>query len=243
MPTVSGRMLVGGRFGAFGRAFAMAATLLLLAPLEVRAQPHLGGSSFTSNFTSGHAGWYDVAGTWSVTAEGYYKSKGLANDTSSVKHSDSFTDFTYQVKMKRTGCRTCANRLIIRGDPDWHAFEGWYPCYAIETFNDGSYAVIRMSEAGLPSAIKVRGASAALHKGERWNRVKIRAVGGDLTLFFNDTQVWSYNGATTLDGMVGIAFDRKAARGSLLVDWARLSTATADAPPSFAGPFLGIPRR
>ena len=77
------------------------------------------GNNFNSSFNTNSNGWQSVFGRWSLSQSMYFKTTGAANKGTSIRHSNSYGDLTYRVKMKRTGsCKSCATRLIIRGNPD-----------------------------------------------------------------------------------------------------------------------------
>ncbi|RJP49392.1 MAG: DUF1080 domain-containing protein [Anaerolineaceae bacterium] len=187
-------------------------------------------NNFNSSFNGSSAGWSAVKGTWSIYNSVNYRSAGVASKVASAKHTGTYGDLTYQVRMKRTGtCTSCANRIIIRGKPaSLDALYQWKPSYIFQYTNNGNFSVFEISSTGTEIALKGWTASASIVKNG-WNTLKVIAVGKSLKFYINGTLVWSGNDPTLKTGQVGFGFYRDANTGTLYVDWAKLSTtATAD---------------
>ncbi len=190
-------------------------------------------SDFNSSFNGSSAGWSAVKGSWGIASSAYYRSAGLANTGASAKRTGKYGDVTYEVRMKRTGtCTTCANRIIIRGNPaSLFSTNWWKPSYVFQYTNDGSFSVFEATSAGTTVTLKGWTTSAAIVKNG-WNTLKVVAVGKSLKFYINGTLVWSGNDTTLKVGQVGVGFYRNAATGVLYVDWAKArTTATADLNP------------
>lgn len=186
-------------------------------------------NNFNSQFNGSAAGWSAVKGSWALVSGKFYRSDGVANKGASAKYSGNYGDVIYQVRMKRIGEDTSANRIIIRGkstalDPTFW----WKPSYVFQYTNDGSFSVWKTTDAGAQTALQSWTTSPAIVKNG-WNTLKVVAVGKSLKFYINGTLVWSGSDATLNVGQLGFGFYRSAAGGRLNVDWAKASTApTAD---------------
>ena len=188
------------------------------------------GNDFNNTFNGTSTGWSAVKGTWSIYSSAYYRSTGLVNNGASAKQSSKFGDVTYEVRMKRTGtCTTCANRIIIRGNPaSLFSTFWWKPSYYFQYDNSGRFSVYEATSSSTTVALKAWTSSAAIVKNG-WNTLKVIAVGNSLKFYINGTLVWSGSDSTLQVGQVGFGFYRDAASGTLQVDWAKATnTPTAD---------------
>jgi len=197
------------------------------------------GSNFSSPFTADAAGWTPVYGTWSV-AGGSYQSAGAANLVSSVSNANIHGDVTFEARLQRSGlCNSCANRIIIRGNPAIvDASKVWNPSYFLQYNNNGQVSVYRMS-GGTYTILMPWTASAAVVKGG-WNTLKVVAVGSKLQFYVNGTNVWNGTDTTLKTGKVGVGFYRDVNAGTLLIDSATATNTPtagtmADAMPAAVG--------
>lgn len=165
------------------------------------------GSDFSSDFNGSAAGWTAVKGSWTVNSAYYYTS-GLAGYGSSIKHDGTYGDITYQAQVYRTGCVTCANRLIIRGNAaSLDSTYWWRPSYDFQYSNDGTFSVYEMSSTGVFTALQSWTTSSAIVKNG-WNTLKVVAVGPTLRFYINNTLVWTGSNADYKTGLVGIGMYR-----------------------------------
>jgi hypothetical protein len=187
-------------------------------------------SGFSSQFNGSTAGWSPVNGAWTNYSSMYYRSAGLANTSASAKHTGLYNNFTYEVKMKRTGdCIGCANRMIIRGNPSsLDPTAVWKPSYLFQYSNDGDFSVFEMTSTGSPITLKGWTNSAAVVIGG-WNTLKVIANGSSLKYYINGALVWSGTDSTLTDGQVGFGLYRDDDAGILDVDWAKLTVITPSA--------------
>ena len=186
--------------------------------------------NFSSTFNSSSAGWAAVSGIWGLSSSKYYVSPGLASTGASARRVGKFGDLTYAVRMYRSGtCITCANRIIIRGNPAiLHSTNWWKPSYNFQYSNNGMFSVYYQSSSGTQYALKSWTTSAAIVKNG-WNTLKVVAVGSSLKFYINNVLVWSGSSSSLKTGAVGVGFYRDINAGTLYVDGASLSTtATAD---------------
>jgi hypothetical protein len=190
------------------------------------------GGGFESDFNGSSTGWSAVAGLWSVYNSINYYSTGQATTVVSARHTGSYGNFTYEVKMRRSGtCTTCANRIIVRGNPaSLTSTFGWKPSYIFQYSNDGSFSVFEMSSSGTSTTLKAWTASSAIIKNS-WNTLKVVANGSSLKFYINNVLVWNGLDSTIASGSVGFGFYRNIYAGSMYVDWAKLIPITADENP------------
>jgi hypothetical protein len=190
-------------------------------------------SDFNSTFNTSSSGWSAATGTWSLYSSAYYRSTGLANLGAHAKRTGKYGDLTYEVRMNRTGVDTgYSNRIIVRGNTaSLNATKMWSPSYNFQYSNDGSFSVFEVDNTGTATALKAWTTSSAIVKNG-WNTLKVVAVGSSLKFYINGTLVWSGSDSTLKTGQVGFGFFRDTDAGTMLVDWAKLSTTpTADANP------------
>jgi hypothetical protein len=97
---------------------------------------------FNTPFTGNAPGWSVVNGTWTFLSGGYYQNTGNVDRLSSIVHAYNYPTLNYQAKIKRTGCKSCANSLVIRGtvrplEPTGY----WNKAYLFEYANDKQFSV------------------------------------------------------------------------------------------------------
>lgn len=71
-------------------------------------------AGFSSNFNSNHNGWSVLTGTWEHFHGTVFRKEGVPGELASIARVGKFADFTFEVRMKRLGCPSCANRLVVR---------------------------------------------------------------------------------------------------------------------------------
>lgn len=188
------------------------------------------GDDFDSQFTSKSKGWREVVGEWTVDSNGRFSSAGKPDRVASVYHTGQYGDLTFEARVRRNGsCTWCYNQLVIRGRPAKLTPEKeWRPSYQFAYTNDGQYSVWRTTSGGTTKAVQDWTADPAIKPG-RWNKLKVVAVGSDLSFYINNQLVWSGTDSKLTIGKVGIGFYRDDSPGTMLIDWAKLTvTPTAD---------------
>jgi hypothetical protein len=203
---------------------ARQATRLYL-PLVVRDYtPPPSVPGFDSQFNNSAAGWEVHSGAWTVGSD-YYSTPGLMNLSSSVSYAQEFADLDYQVRMRRSGCTGCANRVIIRGTPEpLVSGNHWYSFYSFQYTADGHYSIWKIVEGGSSTALQGSVFSPAIITGNAWNTLRVVANGSSLSFYVNGTLLWSGTDTSLESGRVGIGMAQDASAGNLLeVDWATLS--------------------
>jgi serine protease len=190
---------------------------------------------FTSQFTKNAAGWKPLNGSWSITANGFYHTPGLANKYVSSMRTNNYPTLTYTVRMGRTGCSTCVNMIYFRGAPGTLTSLGvWNNGYGFGYSNSG-YFIIWKQSGGATTRLVDWTASPAITG--TWNTLKVTANGTFLQFFINNTLVASGPDSSFSTGKVGIGFRRDASAGNhFYVDWATLKT-TAPAGDEGSGVF------
>ncbi len=203
------------------------------------------GNDFYSNFNTTSSGWTAVNGQWLLSSAAYLTTTGLANVSTTIKHSGVYGDLTYTARLFRSGtCTGCDSGLIIRGNPaSLTSSKDWKPSYYFAYTNSGAFAVYYVNSAGTYYALKAFTATTAIAKNN-WNVLKVVAVGSTLKYYINGVLVWSGVNAGSATGGAGIYMYRDASTAKLYVDYANLATsATAadTAPVADAGPAVAVP--
>jgi hypothetical protein len=188
--------------------------------LRIGAQP----TSFNSTFTYLAPNWTAVQGDWEVN-NSYLLSGGEASKYSSVSYLGDFSNFDYQVRMRRNGLQGSANRILIRGIPNPTDSTGrWYSFIAFSYSADGYYSIWKRVSGSLTSALVGWTVSSAINTGYNWNTLRVVANGSNYNFYINGTLLWSGSDTSLSWGQVGIEFYRdEGSTGNLLeVDWATL---------------------
>lgn len=193
-------------------------------------------AGFNSPFTTNATGWSAVKGVWTVnTTSGIYSTTGIPKLLyHSVRHINNYSTLTYEARMKRTTCHTCANDLIIRGNPSAFTSNGlWKNGYVFQYQNSGSATPSQ----GAWKALKIKNGVTTSLGGwtastfinpYNWNTLKVTAKGSALKFYINGHLVWSGTDTGLTTGQVGIGMYQgniAATMGTLFVDWAKLSPA------------------
>jgi hypothetical protein len=190
---------------------------------------------FNSQFTTNASGWTPLNGSWTI-ANGDYTSLGLEGKSVSSAHIANYTNFTYEVKMMRTGCVFCANSLYFRGSPAPLTSDGeWNNTYKFGFTSDGNY-FLQYRQNGVYHWIKVWTYSASIHKND-WNTLKIVMQGAYAQFFINGTRVMYGNLPLFNTGRVGVGYSRDVyqAGDMLYVDYATLTSIAPASSPSSEG--------
>lgn len=206
-------------------------------PLLMKQQT---ASGFTSNFNGNAAGWSVHGGAWTVGSS-FISTSGSADYSSSISYNADFSNFDYEVILRRFGCSTCANRLIVRGTPNPMQYTGWwYESYAFQYTPDGSASVWK-KDASSSNALMGWTDTSAIHTGSAWNTLRVVANGSQMTFYINNQLIWSGSDSTLASGRVGVGMYRSASStgDQLDVDNARLIEASVVSLPSPAGGSAG----
>lgn len=181
-------------------------------------------TGFYSPFTTEAVGWFVHKGLWNLESSNYFTTLGVARYAATISHQGNYNTLTYEVRMKRAGCVSCANVIAIRGNPELDATGWWNTEYTFDYTNNGYISVWRDSYGTYTPLLNWTYSSAIVQGG--WNTLKVKADGPYLYFYINNTLVWSgYDGAYP-SGRVGIGMYRNATStgDKLYVDFARLDT-------------------
>jgi subtilisin family serine protease len=190
--------------------------------------------SFNTQFnTDGDfEGWEQYPGaTWNA-AGGYLTTNGLDSwYASSASHPATFTDFTYEARMKMN-YGSGANYgqvygLVVRGTPTFDAYNEWNTAYyfIVEQYNDTTYGY---GEYACYNVVKITNGSwkwldwncgFSFLNFSDWNNLKVYANGSALKFYVNNYLMWSGTSSSPLSGRLGVYSDAEYA-APLLVDWA-----------------------
>jgi len=192
------------------------------------------GPDFASDFNVNASGWNKVQGNWKIVLGAYYKTTGIVNKWSSIVHDNEYTTLDLQVAMKRKGCLTCANGIIVRGKtiPLGTAYD-WNKGYAFHYSNNGYVSVWEISPGGETALLNWTTLSGI--NTNDWNTLRVIAEEKSLTFYINDLLVWSGSDSTLKTGSVGIETYRfnetDTSPDSFRVDWASMSNVLLPLPP------------
>lgn len=200
-----------------------------------------GGTTASGDFHSAFNGnandWQVHSGDWTVS-DAYFTTPNPTGSSSwlSASYTQAFSDITYQVRMKRDGCQTCSNRLLVRGDPDpLGATNDWNSFYSFQYANDGQYSVWKRAS-GTTIALQGWTPTSAIlasdETGDYWNVLKVHASGFNLYFYINDTLVWSGTDTSLNSGKVGVSMYSYTSWSRLYVDWATMKGVVALSPTS-----------
>jgi Zn-dependent metalloprotease len=189
-------------------------------PLVLRGYPPTG---FNLQFTWSSAGWQVHSGAWNVDGDSFW-TQGLPYTSSSASYTAPFANFDYRVRLRRTGCSTCANRLMVRGAPEpLQSGNYWYSYYSFQYTNDGDFSVWKRVAGGSSTALQGWTPSAAIATGGAWNMLRVVANGTNLSFYINGSPVWSGSDSSLASGRVGVGMYDGGSAHLLDVDWATLT--------------------
>jgi hypothetical protein len=182
------------------------------------------GVGFDSEFNGSADGWESHSGIWSVDSQ-YYSTIGLFGTSASTSYMEEFTDFDFQARVKRTGCESCANRLIVRGTPlPLDLSNHWAAEYIFNYANNGYFSVGKIVN-GVTTVLQGATPSPAIVTGGDWNILRVVASGNSLSFYINNTLVWSGTDSELSSGRVGLGMyrDLLSLIDNFQVDWAKLT--------------------
>ncbi len=181
-------------------------------------------SGFDSKFTSSSKGWAKYKGSWNIQSGNYLTTLGVKGKYSSVSYNGQYYPLTYEVRMKRNGCPSCANHVSIRGAAyGLDSMGRWQKEYKFAYTNNGYFSVWKKNKSSI-TAKKNWTYSTAIKKNN-WNVIKIKASGSKLRFYINGSLVWAGSDTSFKSGRVGIGMYRNTTTtgNKLLVDWAKLT--------------------
>ncbi len=177
-------------------------------------------AGINSQFNGSSTGWLSrPGGTWQYSASSVYTT-GTANRVSSASYNQTFTNFTYQARLKRVSATGNSSGLVVRGTPSFGTDNDWKTAYEFLYRQDGTFSVWRGVN-GKWAALKNWTASPAIVKNG-WNTLKVTADGSNFTFYINDTLVWSGTDTAIPSGQVGLWMYRAKTAETFEADWATL---------------------
>ncbi len=190
------------------------------------------GPDFTSDFDADAFGWSQVKGNWSIVSS-TYSTPGIVNRWSSIVHKDPYTTLDFQVRMKRQGCLTCANAIIVRGTTKPLKKDYWWnKGYSFQYANNGYISVWEIKPGKVSHLLNWIHID-VINESD-WNILHVVANENDFSFYINDTLVWTGSDSTLKTGRVGIAAyrynDADTSPENFSVDWASMSNVAP--PPS-----------
>lgn len=204
----------------------MTQNLSVTATFDSSGPPPPPTTGFNSQFNGDADGWLAHSGDW-LYDDNYLFTSGIKGSTSSISYDDKFANFDYQVKMKRFGEDTVANRLIIRGKPNpLFSDNNWSSGYYFQYTTGGSYSVFKINPNGTLAALQGWTYASAIVQGSEWNILRVVANSNNLSFYINDKLVWKGMDLSFSTGQVGIGMyinPSSILQEELLVDWAVLS--------------------
>lgn len=176
-----------------------------------------------STFNGSSPGWAAVNGAWLNTSADFV-SEGLTNTWASASFNQAYGSVTYEARLKRAGCATCENALIIRGSPSLVSGGLWQDGYYF-SYQANGYAAVRKVVGGSLSTLWVSSAPiSAIIRGQEWNMLRVESAGPNMSFFINGQQVWSGTDSSLTSGQIGLGISRNSTSpwDRLSVDWVTL---------------------
>ena len=180
-----------------------------------------GTTGFNSQFNGNAVCWQPNYGApWNWNSTSYYTT-GLVNDSTNTSYPVNFSDFVYEVKIKRVGTHDYPDTgLLVRAAT---STDGRYltNLYDFGYGRDGRYCVSKVS-GGSFTTIQPCTYTPALKKGNNWNTIRIKAIGNHFYLYINGTLVWHGIDNFRSSGKVGINMWRGGGSERVYLDYAKL---------------------
>lgn len=177
-------------------------------------------AGFNSQFNGSAAGWVvRPGGAWANSATSLY-TNGAANLVSSASYDQIFSNFTFQVRMKRVSPAGYSSGLVVRGIPNFGIDKDWKTSYQFLYRQNGTFSVWKGIN-GSWTPLKDWTASPSIVTNG-WNTLKVIADGKDFRYYINEILVWSGSDISLVNGQVGLWMYRGSSAENLEVDWAVL---------------------
>lgn len=176
--------------------------------LPAVTKPGVPNPAFHDAFTSSAGDWEVENGNWALTG-GYMATETPALNINSISKEFSSLNFDYSVRLRRTGCASCATGVVIRGNPDpLDVFGMWRDGYAMLINNNGEFAVFFFNSGSL-TVLQNWTASSAINQGNDyqsggWNIIRVVGNGNILTFYVNGTVVSTGNDPNPVIGRLGV---------------------------------------
>ena len=181
-----------------------------------------GTGGFNSQFNGDAVCWQPNYGRkWGWNTATYF-SKGIPNKSTNTSYPVNFTNFEYEVKIKRVDAIDQPNTgLLVRGDAKKCAGNGWRNTYDFGVGNDGKYNVAKVINCSF-YFIQPQTFTAAINQGG-WNVLKVKAVGNKFYFYINGTLVWKGYDSFRSVGKAGVNMWKGGVTERVNMDYATLT--------------------
>lgn len=180
---------------------------------------------FNSTFNGSYTGWSSNPGAaWRLYNNTYYGTGGVENKFSTTRFTKAYTNFDYQVRVKRIGGDDAYNAVCVRMgfsfNPDNN---GWYPGYCFGYYDDGWVYILEITASDVPIQILDVISSAVVPYG--WNTLRVVANGSHFKYYINGTLIHEFDDSSCSSGYVGLMMQKFYGSGSttFYADWAKLT--------------------
>ena len=178
-------------------------------------------SGFNSTFSSNAKKWIPLAGQWTLTDTGYYKTLGSVLSGSTALQSEYFDgDFVYEIRLKRKNT-TDAVRIYWNGNPEpLISYNRWQRGYLISYSNSDSIDVYKITS-GIGSLLK--SITTPYLNPYNWNTFTIWRHDTNTVIYINGLYVGYITDNDYTGGWVGVQMTQTTTNKTpLLVDYARV---------------------
>ncbi len=181
--------------------------------------------AFHDAFTSSDGNWEIENGNWALDG-GYMATEIPALNLNSISREFDSLNFDYSVRLRRTGCSSCATGVIVRGNPDpLDAFGAWRDGYAMLINNNGEFTIFFFNDGSL-TVLQNWTASSAINQGYDyqsggWNIIRVVGNGNTLTFYVNGTMVSTGNDPNPVIGKLGVLVYGNGSWNLGQLDWAQ----------------------
>ena len=178
-------------------------------PVSLPPGASSGSVLYQDDFSSGLAtGWDpDVSADWSVVGGEYraYQSRpSESNSMVSTYGGRTFSDFTYEVKMKLGASTGRARYMLFRATADFDRaplYQGSGYAFGLD---DTSYYIFKTSN-GTFTELKGWTTSGYINSSLSWNTLKVTASGSSFTFYINGNYVYSLTDSSLSSGRIGMS--------------------------------------
>jgi hypothetical protein len=185
-------------------------------------------AGLNNSFNNEMAGWTVRPGAaWPYASNAYITTDGAADAWSSLGTTNTYRNFTYEVKLKRnhTTVSNYATGLVVRAAGPYDSENDWDNSYSF-LFTPSGYFAVGKDVAGVGTTLQTWTSSPSIVV-TGWNRLKVTMDNNNIRFYINDSLVWSGTDSSLTAGQVGIVMAQSptgvGAGNGLQVDWAKLS--------------------
>ena len=170
-------------------------------------------NGFNEQFNGYPSNWTIFSGSW-LYGGGTVRGIGRTNDSGEIYFKQAaYSNFDYQVRMKRTGCSNCSNQLTFRDSGTNAGFFGYS--------NNGYYFISAKFGSSYPFWKNWTRSSAIVNGG--YNTLRVIATRNTYVFLINNKTVSTMVKSGLSSGVVGVRHFSFVPSGNYLdVDWAVL---------------------